>query len=37
VAFAATGEDALKAALLMLARLDALQHGDRLAVDEVTR
>jgi hypothetical protein len=31
VAFAATGEDALKTALLM--RLEALQPGDRLTVD----
>jgi hypothetical protein len=37
VAFAATGEDALKTALLMLAKLGSLQHGDRLTVDEVTR
>ena len=31
---AATGERALKAAILMLAELDELQDGDRLAVTE---
>ena len=31
---AATGERALKLALLMLAQLDDLQHGDRLTVTE---
>jgi hypothetical protein len=34
MAFAATGRDALKAALLMIARLDDLQDGDRLQVTE---
>jgi hypothetical protein len=34
IAIAATGRDALKAALLMLARLDELQDGDRLQVTE---
>jgi len=31
---AATGERALKAAILMLAGLDALENGDRLIVTE---
>ena len=31
---APTGERALKAAILMLAELDALQNGDRLTVTE---
>jgi hypothetical protein len=31
---AATGERALKAAILMLAELDALENGDRLIVTE---
>jgi hypothetical protein len=31
---APTGERALKVALLMLAKLDALQHGDRLECTE---
>jgi hypothetical protein len=34
VSLAATGKDALKAALLMLAKLDALQDGDLLKVTE---
>jgi hypothetical protein len=32
---AATGRDAVKAALLMIAHQDELQHGDRLNVTEV--
>jgi len=34
---APTGERALKVGILMLARLDDLQDGDKLTVTEVTR
>ena len=36
VQIAATGERALRAAIVMLARLEALQDGDRLTVMEVS-
>lgn len=36
VAIEATGEAALRRALLMLSRLDYLQHDDQLTVEEAT-